>query len=114
MIVNSQTKVVIGFFADGKVKCWGMNTLGQLGLADSDNRGDYSGEMGDNLDYIDAGSAMKSSALGMGHTCFLFDDDSIKCCGYNDKGQLGYGDTDTRCEEDGETPATLPTVDLGL
>ena len=34
---------------NGSVKCWGSGEYGQLGLGDTDNRGDGPGEMGDNL-----------------------------------------------------------------
>jgi alpha-tubulin suppressor-like RCC1 family protein len=34
---------------DGSVKCWGYNEHGQLGLGDTDNRGDNPGEMSDAL-----------------------------------------------------------------
>eukprot|EP01083_Nonionella_stella_P165813 552661_1 len=34
---------------DNKVKCFGDNTYGQLGLGDRNNRGDGPNEMGDNL-----------------------------------------------------------------
>jgi alpha-tubulin suppressor-like RCC1 family protein len=35
--------------ADGKVKCWGNNASGELGLGDKEIRGDNPGEMGDAL-----------------------------------------------------------------
>ena len=36
----------------GAIKCWGSNPNGELGLGDTENRGDEYGEMGDNLPVI--------------------------------------------------------------
>ena len=41
---------------NGRVKCWGASTLGELGLGDVVTRGDTPGEMGDNLPAVDLGS----------------------------------------------------------
>jgi alpha-tubulin suppressor-like RCC1 family protein len=38
-------------FTDGRVKCWGSNILGELGLEDGNWRGDNPGEMGDALPF---------------------------------------------------------------
>jgi alpha-tubulin suppressor-like RCC1 family protein len=35
-----------------RLKCWGYNAYGQLGLGDTDNRGDQMNEMGDNLPVV--------------------------------------------------------------
>ncbi len=43
-------------------------------------------------------------ALGSNHTCARFTDGKVKCWGWNQFGQLGYGDTTNR----GDTPTTLP------
>ena len=38
---------------DGRVKCWGDANWGQLGLGDTENRGDEPDEMGDNLPVVE-------------------------------------------------------------
>jgi hypothetical protein len=40
---------------NGQVKCWGVNNFGQLGLGDTNNRGDHADEMGNNLPAVDFG-----------------------------------------------------------
>jgi hypothetical protein len=40
---------------DHSMKCWGRNHIGQLGLGDTENRGDEPGEMGDNLPAVELG-----------------------------------------------------------
>lgn len=41
---------------DSSVKCWGSGFFGQLGYGDVTNRGDGSGELGNNLPTVDLGS----------------------------------------------------------
>ena len=38
---------------DQRIKCWGWNNFGQLGLGDIDARGDEPGELGDALPAVD-------------------------------------------------------------
>ena len=38
---------------NASVKCWGWNNYGQLGIGNTTQMGDGSGEMGDNLNAID-------------------------------------------------------------
>ncbi|WP_211194015.1 RCC1 domain-containing protein [Pyxidicoccus fallax] len=100
---------------DASVKCWGDNSHGQLGLGDTRSRGDGPGEMGDALPPVDLGRGRTAKALtsGYSHTCALLDDDSVKCWGYNEFGQLGLGDTRIRGDGPGEMGDALPTVKLG-
>jgi alpha-tubulin suppressor-like RCC1 family protein len=41
---------------DDQVKCWGLNSGGQLGLGDTNARGDGANEMGNNLPAVDLGT----------------------------------------------------------
>jgi alpha-tubulin suppressor-like RCC1 family protein len=100
---------------NASIKCWGSNSSGQLGLGNTNNLGDASGEMGDNLPTVDLGTGItaKSITTGDSHTCAILDNSSIKCWGSNASGQLGLGDTSTRGDGSGEMGDNLPTVDLG-
>jgi alpha-tubulin suppressor-like RCC1 family protein len=99
----------------GKVKCWGNNGSGQLGLGNTENRGDAPGEMGDSLPYVNLGTGETAVALTAGyvHTCALLDDGDVKCWGHNHRGQLGLGDTQNRGNQAGQMGDSLPIVDLG-
>jgi alpha-tubulin suppressor-like RCC1 family protein len=99
--------------SDGSVKCWGHNSSGELGLGDVETRGDEPGEMGDALPAVPLGVGRFAKAVSAGgnHTCAVLDDDSVKCWGANDAGQLGQGDRARRGDEPGEL-AGLRSVDL--
>ena len=101
--------------ADGSVKCWGYNALGQLGVGDIADRGDGPGEMGSALPVVDLGPGRSATAITAGneHTCAVLDDGSVKCWGSNIHGQLGVGDIADRGDGPGEMGSALPVVDLG-
>lgn len=52
-------------------------------------------------------------AVGTTHTCVLFGDQSMKCWGSNEDGQLGLEDTSPRGDLPGNVPASLEAVNLG-
>lgn len=88
------------------VKCWGDNVSGQLGLGDSNARGDKPADMGDALPAVSLGKGRKALALNPGgydHTCALLDDHSVKCWGMNHCRELGIGDSTSR----GRLPADM-------
>jgi len=94
------------------VKCWGSGLYGRTGYGDSDNRGDNSDEMDDELPAIDLGSERTATmiAVGSNHSCALLDDATVKCWGRSNSGQLGYNDTATRGDGPGEMGDALPAI----
>jgi alpha-tubulin suppressor-like RCC1 family protein len=100
---------------NGSLKCWGLNSDGQLGQGDTNSRGDVSGEMGDNLPPIDLGTGRTALSVSSGttHTCALLDTFAVRCWGGSAAGTLGLGDTVTRGDGPGEMGDDLPPVDLG-
>ncbi len=71
---------------DGKVKCWGGNGSGQLGIGKEPGHG-YSPTT-----VVGVSNAI-AVAGGDYHTCALIFDGTVKCWGSNSNGQLGNGTT---------------------
>jgi len=93
----------------GKVRCWGWNSRGQLGYGHTDKIGDDEAPSvaGD----VDIGGDVKQICSGLYHNCVILVDDTVRCWGYNNLGQLGYGNT-TDIGDD-EVPATVGAVNIG-
>ena len=100
----------------GRVKCFGFNNDGQLGLEDPKSRGADPTQMGDALPYVDLGTHAKviQIAAGGSHTCVLFEDSKIKCWGENMAGELGIEtDRTDRGREPHDMGTSLPFVNVG-
>ena len=106
---------VCALIDQGAVKCWGRNSSGELGLGDTNHRGDTSTEMGDNLPTVELGVGRSAKAVvaGASHTCALLDNNGVKCWGFNGEGQLGLGNTNWRGISASQMGDALPEVDLG-
>lgn len=80
---------------NNRVKCWGSNDKGQLGLGDSAYRvGSGLGEMGDDLPYVDLGSVegvpLTATAIAVGGStsCALLLNKRVKCWGQTPLGRI--------------------------
>jgi alpha-tubulin suppressor-like RCC1 family protein len=74
------------------LKCWSQNDSGQLGVGDSDNRGDATGEIA-LLPTVNLGTGQTASQVTLGemYTCVILTSTDIKCFGKSNQGQLGDG-----------------------
>ncbi len=102
--------------SDGRVKCFGNNSSGQLGLGDTRVRGVNPGEMGASLPYVDLGAGAVATSITArdAHACVVLGDGRVKCWGQNILGSLGLGDQLDRGGSPGQMGNALPAVDLGL
>jgi len=100
---------------DGRVKCWGENFSGQLGIEDTLNRGGEPNQMSDVLPFVSLGTGRTAKALtgGDNFTCALLDNAQIKCWGTQSFGQLGTGGSQSRGSSPNTMGDNLPTVSLG-
>lgn len=89
-----------GLDGDGRARCWGWGSTGQLGTGDLEDRlepGPVSG-----------GSVFETLAAGDRHTCGLTPEGTAYCWGLGAAGQLGAGDLPDPCGPAGE-PACSAT-----
>jgi hypothetical protein len=99
-----------------RIKCWGGNGDGELGLGDKRDRGATAADMGDNLPFVDLGTGRTAAAVSAGryHTCAILDDGSVKCWGVGfftgTSAAASVGDVGDEPNEMGDH---LPAIDFG-
>ena len=101
---------------DDTVVCWGDNGKGQLGRADNKSPvGTAPADMGAGLKPVALGTNRKAKGLvaGAEFTCALLDDDTVKCWGENEFGQLGLNSTLDRGRGANDLGDQLAIVGLG-
>lgn len=99
-----------------KVKCWGLNSDGLLGI------GSFVSNMGRYPETL--GSQLPETSLGLnqiiqieahdGFTCALAKNGTLKCWGQGSEGALGIGDTKSRGQNASDMGRQLPPADPGL
>jgi alpha-tubulin suppressor-like RCC1 family protein len=94
---------------DARLKCWGANGSGELGLGDTVDRWDTSHQPIS----LGVSALVRSVASGAFHTCVVLQDDRVKCWGLGMQGALGLEDTQTRGDENDEMGDNLPALVFG-
>jgi alpha-tubulin suppressor-like RCC1 family protein len=93
----------------GAVRCWGDGDYGWLGYGNEDDIGDDEtpAAAGD----VDVGGSVAQLAVGWNRTCALLETGAVRCWGFGEYGQLGYGNRND--VGDDEVPAAAGDVDVG-
>jgi len=94
---------------DGRVRCWGLGTSGQLGYRSSNNIGD--GEHPAAAGDVNVGGTVTQLAAGSSHTCAIVESRTVRCWGSGGSGQLGYGNPNTIGDD--EYPEAAGDVNVG-
>jgi cysteine-rich repeat protein len=97
--------------ADHSIRCWGANDHGQLGLGHTNSIGDDETPSA-SVATVTLGMDAKTVAAGGNCTCAILADDTLRCWGQNDSGQLGLGHTHDIGDDEFPTQA-LAQVSLG-
>jgi alpha-tubulin suppressor-like RCC1 family protein len=104
---NNHTCAVL---TSGAVRCWGKNSVGQLGYGNTLNIGDD--EPLSILGNVNLGGNAAEIAAGGDHTCVRMEGSSaVRCWGSGASGELGYANT--QIIGDNELPNSAGDVNVG-
>jgi alpha-tubulin suppressor-like RCC1 family protein len=94
---------------NGRVRCWGYGSLGELGYGNTDDIGDN--ELPGTVGPVILGR--RAVAIGVGEylSCAILDNGNARCWGFGDSGQLGIGNENNI--GDNELPTSVPAISLG-
>jgi cysteine-rich repeat protein len=93
----------------GNVRCWGRGELGRPGYGNTDDIGDNEAPAaaGD----VSVGGPVKQLAAFGEHTCALLETGAVRCWGWNEYSQLGYGHWQNIGDD--EEPWVAGDIDVG-
>ena len=94
-----------GVLNSGSIKCWGSNSLGELGLG-------YTSDSVSSPTLVPGLTDVVSLVSGGSHMCARLASGSVKCWGYNYMGQLGLGYTSDSVSTPTLVPGLIDVVSL--
>lgn len=94
----------------GAVRCWGQALL--LGYGDLMNVGEGGWAIADAGD-LAMGGAVTALEAGRYHTCARYDEGGVRCWGWSEHGQLGYGSIEYVDNDRGPGISEVGEVELG-
>ncbi len=97
----------------GAVRCWGLNSDGQLGRGDTVSVGDGIGPSTANSVNVDLGGPAMQITLGAWHSCARMATGAVRCWGRGTEGQLGYGNPFNLGNSSTNLPAQNGDIMLG-
>ena len=98
---------------DESLTCWGRGSEGQLGVGSNNNVELEEATRVGTLVAVDVGPyRVRQVSAGGSHTCVLLSDDSVRCWGKAEFGQLGTGDKATVGLSPGEMGASLVPAEI--
>lgn len=107
--ISAGTSHTCAILDTGGIRCWGANASNQLGTPTNGPIGDD--EPASAAPELVLSPPPKAVAAGGGFTCALLESETVRCWGDNQVGQLGYGDTEDR--GDNESVSSLVDIDFG-
>jgi len=96
-------------FSGGRVRCWGANHSGQLGVGNVRSIGDD--EAIATADVVALGAPVLQLAAGAAHNCALLSNGTVRCWGEGLAGKLGLGEQEN--VGDDELPMQRDALALG-
>ncbi|MEQ9497691.1 MAG: hypothetical protein RIT81_12555 [Deltaproteobacteria bacterium] len=96
----------------GTVRCWGSGAVGTLGLNSISNVGDGVGPSIQAAGDVPIGGLVRKVSGGTFHSCALLTTGAVRCWGWNEHGQLGYGFTQN--VGDGIGPSIVAAGDVPI
>lgn len=97
---------------DGGARCWGANSVGQLGDGTTTDRLTPTVVTAQFLASVTSFGLTTRIAAGSHHTCALQASGALRCWGLNDRGQLGDGTTVNKLRPTGAP--SVPSFTLNI